>query len=296
MAWNQPTQNNTAVKAAAKKSPMFAKGLVAGLLVAAAGAVVVLLVFHGKPQASKPDEPKQATKAIVETKPSLPVKKIGKKESREDRRSREIKLIEEKYGTNMPLGVKAHLYYLKNPAKVSMKAQSPHPYLRHQSERSIAGLVLKEPGEFFLVQPEYGTGFDNDFLNALMEKIEIEDTDTDEIRAVKEQVTAAKKEISEICRKEGKTPSEVVNAYAKSMFELGRYQNDLEQELRKVHDDPDLSDAEVEDFCKAANQLLKQKGLAEMPLPNLARRSIRLRHNQIRAEKKAQRENQKESQ
>ena len=95
------------------------------------------------------------------------------------------------------------------------------------------------------------------------------------------------KEIADACKAGGKKPSEVLNEHATAMYELGQYQRNLEEELNKIRANPDLSDNDVEDFCKAANALLASKGLPQMPLPSLARRGIRLKHAQRRAEKRA---------
>ena len=58
-------------------------------------------------------------------------------------------------------------------------------------------------------------------------------------------------------------------------------------ELDKIYNSPDLTDAEVDDFCKAANKLLENKGLAPLALPDMSRRSVRLAYNERVAARKA---------
>ena len=254
--------------------------------------VIVLGVFFlFNSNKSKPNaETKEVVvpQKVVEVKPIVkkaptnqpPVKVLSKREQK-------LKEIRDKYGDNIPDNYKAIVYFLENPPKKKFKARGTHSYLRHPSERQIAGVVLTEPGTYFVMKPEFDSAFDRDFVNALLDKNEPNDDDSEEVIMVKNEIREIKKEISEICRKEGRKPSEVLNEHAATMYELGRYQRDLEDELNKIYASPDLTDKDVEDFCLAANQMLEQKGLKPMTIPNLTRRSIRLRHYQKMAERKA---------
>ena len=156
------------------------------------------------------------------------------------------------------------MYFLENPPQKTFRIQGDTPYLRHPSERHIAGLVLKEPGTFFVMKPEYGEAFDKDFVNALVDKIEVNDDDPEDVRRMKEEVELVKKEIAAVCRKEGKTPSEVMNEQAAAMFELGRYQRDLEAELDEieanVHPIWELKDVESVSLPNPAGDFKNHKG------------------------------------
>ena len=211
--------------------------------------------------------------------------------SQDEKRLREIREIEDHFGTNMPAGLKTHLYYLKNPPKVSMQAKSPNDFFKHTSERQIAGTVFVDPGTFFLVQPTFDAQFDQDFINAMLDKIEVEDGDSDEVREKKRQMTELKKEIAAICKQEGRKPSEILNEHAKTMFELGRYKELLNEQIREIHDNPDMTDADVEDAFKAANVMLEKKGLPALNVPKLTRRAFKLQRLQERAARKAEKEN-----
>ena len=197
-----------------------------------------------------------------------------------------LKRIRDKYGDNIPDNLKAVVYFLEHPPRRTFKSQGTHQYFRHSSERQIAGVVFTEPGTYFVMKPEVGESFDRDFASALVDKIDISEDDPEDVRMAKEQMTEIKREIAEKCGTEGKKPSEVMNEHAAAMYELGQYQRNLEEELDRIHADPELSDDEVEDFCRAANKLLESKGLPKMTMPNLARRSIQLMHAQRRAERR----------
>ena len=299
MAWNQP--NSAAEGSGRSRRPVRPSSTnrarlylwLAVAIVAALGTALWWL-FRGdahkvKPPSSPSLRPRPiatVTNPPVARSAAVPAPRARRKLTREEK----LKEIRDRYGDNIPDYYKPVVYFLEHPPHKTFKAESTHPYLRHPSERQIAGVVLTEPGTYFVMKPEFNESFDRDFMTALIDKIEINDDDDDDVKAVKKATTEAKKEIAEICKKEGLRPSEVMNQQAAAMFELGRYQRDLEEELNKIHENPDYSDADVTDFCKAANEMLKAKGLNPMPIPNLARRGIQLRHAQIRAERKAARE------
>ena len=295
MGWNGSGQKGAAPaqpKVTAKK-PSPIRGLIAGGAVVALVVVAYFVFFSGteKPKVEKSDKErgliKEVTPAAAPTN-AAPVVKT-RKEIDEDF----IKKVTERYGTNMPPGLKAYVHHLKNPPKHKVKAMRRFPFLQHSSERSIADLLSAEPGEFFLVQPEYGATFDQDFANAMLDKIEIKDEDDAETRSVKEFVTNAKKEIAELVRAEGKKPSELMNEHAKLMFELGRFEDNLARELQKARENPDLTDDDVKAMFDAANVLRQKKGLPERKVPSLTRRSLQMERYRERAEKKARREAEK---
>ena len=240
----------------------------------------------------KPTKPK-----IVQPpqRPVTPAPKANTKPlTKEERRAAQLQEIRDKFGDNIPESLKATVYFLEHPPQKGFKVRSNADFLRHSSERMLAGVALVEPGTYFVVKPEFGESFDQDFLNALIDKIDINDDDSEETIAVKQGVSDLKKEIADICKREGKKPSEVMNEHAATMYELGRYQRDLEDELERIHANEEYSDKDVEDFCTAANELLKSKGLPPMQHLDLTRRSFMIKSLQKMAERKAAREKERE--
>ena len=297
MSWNGSNQSKTAASRPGGQS-LAAKSENSGLtyflifiIVVAVAAVAAYFALRGNRGGQSPrGEPESSRGKIAEVAPATNRAESAAKPPEEkplSKREQRLKYYRDKYGDNIPENLKPVVYFLEHPPQKTFKVEGDTPYLRHPSERHIAGLVLVEPGTFFVMKPEYGEAFDKDFLNALMDKIEIYDDDPEDVKRVKEEVELAKKEISATCRREGKVPSEIMNEQAAAMFELGRYQRDLEEELDKIYDNPDLQDAEVDDFFKAANKLLESKGLAQLQLPDLSRRSVRLAYNKRVAARKA---------
>ena len=292
MAWNKASE---APKVAPKKSPSKMRGVIAGVVVVILGAgIAVWLIWPDAkpPRASSTSTSTSLIKEVAPAVTNVPVRELTK----EEKRKKEIEEIERLYaGKEMPRGVATHLYYLKNPPKISMKAKATHDYFRHQSERVIAGTVMVMPGTFFLTQPKYGENFDIDFKNALNDEIEINDNDSEEIRAKKKEMIELKKEIAKICKEEGKKPSEVINEHAAAMYELSRYKALLDQQLREIRDNPDMTDNDVRDAFAAANEMLASKGIDPVRIPNLTSRAVRLRKNAERAERKAKQDSNKNS-
>ena len=293
MAWNGSNSAGASVpapKKPAKKSPGLTHGLIAGGVIVLMGIIALYFVtgekddpiVEKKSTAKIADAEADIETNVAESKEALSPVEMKKKEDEEFRRK-----MKEKYGDNPPPGVKAILYYMDHPVQRTFKSSGPHSFLRHTSERMIAGVVLAEPGTFFPVPPRVDESFDSDFVNALVDKIDYEESDTDEVRAIKDSVTEIKKEISAICRDEGKTPSEVLNEHGRAMYDLGRYQRDLEQELDKIKESPEYTDQDVTDFIDAANKMLESKGLKVFEHPDLTRRSIHLQRVQKRLEREA---------
>lgn len=300
MSWNKPSE---APKPVQKEKPNAMRGAIAGLAVVAILGVAAFFIFGGKDVKPKAEKVEKKPAQLAEVKPAAAptaasntvVKKVrlGK-----DWREKEIQRIEAKYGTNVPNNLKSHLYFLKHPPKLVMKPEIPYGYLNHSSERIMASVMVPEPGTFFVAQPEFGESFNLDFANALSADIDILPDDSDEVREVKQLVTQAKKELAEISQSEGKKPNEIMNEHAKALYELGHFQQNLEQTLQMVRDNPDMTDADVEDAFKAANEIRKKKGLSELRIPNLTRRMERLKKKlarELKREKKQNGKSQKEA-
>lgn len=282
MAWNQSTTTEDSNRLTTKRfgtiiSRVAIKGVVAASLIAIVAFVAQVFICCPNETAVEKEaivkaKDKQIEAVFQETVVRTNLPAIKTVRSQEE----EIAYLESKYGENMPDGLKARLYFLKHPPKRKFKVKSPFHYFKHHSERQIASLASAKPGAYFLLRPEFGARFNDDFAMASAEPIVVENGDTDDIRLVKESVEALKKEISEICKKEGKTPAQIMTEQADALYELGRYQHDLEIQLNQIEDNPEYSDKDVEDFISAANELLKKKGIEETFNSNLTRRAFRL--------------------
>ena len=298
MAWNGsdntgsvPVKKPAGVKPAASGSVPKVL-LAAAVVVALCAAVVVYFLLRDDggtvPKApEKPSGGKIVEVTPVQAKPKEKPAELAKQLTAEDKRLKEIAEIEARYaGKEMPNGIATHLYYLKNPPKISITTKRPYDCFAYTAERSIAGLVLAEPGTEFLDVLEFGANFDNEFVNALLAKNDPVESDDEKTREMKAAVDEAKHEIARICREEGKKPSEVMNEYAKMMYDLGKFERNIREMVSEARMNPDLSDDDVIDFLKAANRMREERGLPAIKIPSLARRGLMLAHRaeRLRAE------------
>ena len=284
--WNR----STSTPKPAPKRPSALRGILAGLVVVAILGAAAYFIFSGKdvqPRAKAAKETGLIREVTPAAAPKAEEPVAARRKWGKDWRQKQISMIEQKYGTNLTQDLKTTLYFLKNPPQRSFKPKTEYSFLRHSSERTMYSLLAAEPGAFMLEPVEVGEGFNQDFINALVDKIEITNEDSDEVRKIKQFVTDAKKEIAALVKSEGKKPSELLNEHAKALYDLGRFQQNLENELNAARRNADLSDQDVEDMFRAANVLRKQKGLDELPIPGLTRRAQQLRRQQARDAKRA---------
>jgi len=295
MAWNgsdgekvkgkgqgqQRRDKHSSVRLSSSPSPKFNyKALVAGLVVVIGGAIAAWMMMRGegvKDEGLKGERvgesqisevaPQVVTNAVVQAEKRRP--------TREEKRLAEIKYFEDKYGTNMPAGIKAHVYYLKNPPDVH-RPKTEYGFFRHGSDRQIASVMAIEPGAFMLEPLQFGESFNKDFLASLLDKTEILPTDDEETRLTKEAVADLKKEIIAAQKAEGKLPNEILNEHMAALYELSKFEQNIENELNAVRNDPDVTDQEIEDLFRASNKMRAERGLPERKIPDFSKRSIRL--------------------
>jgi hypothetical protein len=235
--------------------------------------------------AGKPGQIAEVAPAKVSPITEAPAKpKPYKEMSREEK----LKSIRDKYGDNIPDNLKPVVYYLENPPQQTFHpARTKFPYLKRRSEREIASVLDVEPGTWMMGKAVFGDKFDKDLAAAIEEPIEFEKDDTDEIRTVKQAVIETKKELAERI-KNGEVASDIMNATISELYSLGQYKRDLEEQVGAIRRNAEYTDQDVEDVVNAANQMLQDKGLPPMRMPNMLIRRASLR----KAAEKAARENQ----
>ena len=195
--------------------------------------------------------------------------------------------FKEKYGDNIPENLKTTVYFLEHPPTQTYRPlPQPEDVFKHQSEKTIAAVLLMKPGTFVMRRTVYDESFDADFKKAMEEPTEIEDDDSEETKELKAAVNEVKAEWAEKMRS-GEKPSAIMTQVMDTAYELGKYTREIETLLHEVVADPANTDKDIEDFVGAANQMLKEKGAEELPMPNLIRRQIRTRLRTRRAQKRS---------
>ncbi len=231
-----------------------------------------------KPKAEKPPKP-AAKPAPAPAVTNAPKPKTYKDMTREEK----LKTIRDKYGDNIPDNLKPTVYYLENPPQQTFHpARSKYHYLKRSSEREIASVLNIQPGKWMMRAVTFGDKFDKDLAAALGEKIEFEEGDSDEVKAVKQAVIDTKKDLAERIA-QGETASEIMNATVKELYTLGQYRRSLEEQVGKIRRNAEYTDDDVRDVVNAANTMLKDKGLPPLRMPNMFVRHASLKRAAERA-------------
>jgi len=282
MAWNQSTTLNNAPRKPSKPAPSWVKGALAGLLVVVLLGIAAFFIFGGKEEAPKEEKVEKKSTQLAEVTPSISTNGEDRAEKKENKayadmtREEKLAYYRAKYGDSIPDNLKATVYFLENPPqKVFHPSKPEYDYFKHRCERRIAAMLMAKPGTFFFRPPEFDSRFDDEFQSAAIEKVEILDDDAEDVKELKRAVQETKDEL--IARaKAGEKVSDIMNAEAKTLYDLGMYRHELQNQIAKVSNNPDMSDDDVRDFVKAANQMLEKKGAAPLRSPSFMFRQASL--------------------
>ena len=270
------------------KSPAVGKGLVAGLLVVAVA--VVAWYFLSATKTDAPEEykfKKQAKIAEVTPVKAPPAKaEEPKPEPVQMVTNRHGKVVQKKKPETYVDAAGVERYVkgngrvpLKNPEKYLVKSvvhPNAYPDFKHDSENEIANLLTIESGGMIFGDREYDKRFEQDFLQALMEPVEITEEDSEEDRRIKENVEAAKHEIAERI-KQGENLGDILTAERDEIRRLAQYTQQMEEIFHEQISTGEIqTEQDLDDFCKAVNTMLESKGIEPFKISGLMRRRLGL--------------------
>ena len=270
------------------KSPAVGKGLVAGLLVVAVA--VVAWYFLSATKTDAPEEykfKKQAKIAEVTPVKAPPAKaEEPKPEPVQMVTNRHGKVVQKKKPETYVDAAGVERYVkgngrvpLKNPEKYLVKSvvhPNAYPDFKHDSENEIANLLTIESGGMIFGDREYDKRFEQDFLQALMEPVEITEEDSEEDRRIKENVEAAKHEIAERI-KQGENLGDILTAERDEIRRLAQYKQQMEEIFHEQISTGEIqTEQDLDDFCKAVNTMLESKGIEPFKISGLMRRRLGL--------------------
>ena len=151
-----------------------------------------------------------------------------------------------------------------------------YPDFKHDSENEIANLLTIESGGMIFGDREYDKRFEQDFVQALMEPVEINEDDSEEDRRIKENVEAAKREIAERI-KQGENLGDILTAEREEIRRLAQYKQQMEELFHEQVSAGDIkSEQDLDDFCKAVNKMLESRGIEPFKISGLMRRRLGL--------------------
>ena len=277
--WNGSDRKGAAPvqpKVTAKK-PSPIRGIVAGLVVVAAACAAYFVFFSGSEKPQKVVEQKKPT-AIKEVTPAAapkPDKDPGPEMIRNRRGELVPKIVEKTYVDERGIlryEGGARVYSKERREKAVKTVITSHdsglPKFNHTCESEIATLLTVEPGDMLHGMPDYGESFKKDFIQALMEPIQINEDDSDEDKALKKLVEEQKHDLAKRIR-EGEDLATILSETREEVRRLAEVKDEIIAFAREAERNPDISDEEVGDYYAAANKMLESKGLAPVKVDGI---------------------------
>lgn len=290
MAWNAPQSGKMPqrVKSNGGVRPLFLAG--AALVVVAVVGIVGWLITGGEKPPQIADEPPKVKKTspIKTVAPDLePIKTVAKEEPHSFRTNRWGEVVKRKKPETY-VDERGILRYkkgngrvpnpddFKNPIRISTRGNM-HEF-KHPVENEIAALIMAQPGEPLVGEPDY-SNMKQDFVNALIDKIEIGEDDSEMDRELKQNVEELKKELAERV-KNGEDIVEIFKEARRELRMSADYKQNLNEVVLEQLYDPDISDEDLATTMQAANKMLEDKGIE----PISETRFLKVRKRMLRAQ------------
>jgi hypothetical protein len=289
MAWNAPQSGKMPQRVKSNRGvrPLFLAG--AALVVVAVVGIVAWLIMGGEKPLEKAEPPKEKKTSPIKTvAPDLtPAKPVVKDEPPAMRTNRWGEVVKRKKPETY-VDERGILRYkkgngrvptpddFKNPIRISTRGNM-HEF-KHPVENEIAALIMAQPGEPLVGEPDY-SNMKQDFVNALIDKIEITEDDSEMDRELKQNVEELKKELAERV-KNGEDIVEIFKEARRELRMSADYKQNLNEVVLEQLYDPDISDEDLAATMQAANKMLEDKGIE----PISETRFLKVRKRMLRAQ------------
>ena len=274
MAWNRPSEPK-AEKRGGKQNVQL-KRLLAGLVVIICAGVVTWLLYAPSKSSESSVSAKQPSR-IREVEPAPAKTNVVSAAKKPLTNEEKLKRIYDRYGDNIPENLKATVYFLKNPPQKSFHpARTKNSIFKHHCERMVASVLDIEPGEFIFRRPVFGERFDREFAAAMKDPTQVQDSDTDEQRELKEVVSQTMADMAKRV-KAGEKASDIMTGAVDDLYSTGKYRRDLEMQLTPFRLDEKYTDQDISDFGTAANEMLQKKGAKPLSAPRFTLRRLMLK-------------------
>jgi hypothetical protein len=147
---------------------------------------------------------------------------------------------------------------------------------KNSADRTIAGLLVIEPGDDLIGSDEPSPWFMKSFLKSLKTPVVPTKDDSEEAAALKRAVNETKIELK--ARMDaGEDIVKILTETRRELRELGAYR----EELKKLVDDfrrkNAVTSADLEDMVGAANKMLEERGLKKIVMPEFYYKQIEMR-------------------
>ena len=75
---------------------------------------------------------------------------------------------------------------------------------------------------------------------------------------------------------QGEDVAEIINEARAELERLGQYREDLKKQVLEIANDPNLTEKDLEDLSKAADEMLKDKGVPTLSNSKIFKLQLRL--------------------
>lgn len=280
MGWNGSDGKKAAAQPKRTSKPAWQKGLAAGAIVVVAALGVVYFL---RPEATEEEEEKKPSNALIgEVEPYAPAAVATEEKVEEEKREVPYWERDTTNGLTFTQLMKWHIHH-RPPAAItnntSQTEERPaYAIFKHNSENEIAALLTMEPGETLVGEPDYSRWFTHDFLKSIETPIVVKNDDPEDVQALKRDMIQVKIDLK--ARYDaGEDIAEVMRQTREDYQELARYKDEIRDAFREMSKDA-VTEADVDDFLNAANQMLDKKGIAPMELGPIARRRLLRKYQQ----------------
>ncbi len=282
--------------ASPSRRPAWIKGAIAGAVVVII-ACVAWFFLSPKPQptpAPAPVHKKQAAPKPVATPKPRPkpvetnavAKPVTPKPVKVDPNARPEKVGEIVNGyIKLPSG-RLHRIRGEVTNDVSRTSVSKYEIFEYHCENEIACFLTMTPGEGLVGDPRYNGSFKAEFLKSLETPIVIGPDDDEYTRELKRAVRDTKIELKAALDR-GEDIEQIMLDTRREMQDLHSYKRLLQDELSEYRKKEGVTDDDVEDFIKAANIMLAEKGITPLKVGPITRKRMEL----LMKEKEERKEN-----
>ena len=249
------------------------RGLVAGLIVVI-GAAVAFYFLRPTPPAPAPEarakrggriaahEPSIPKPAVEET-PETPVAPVEPEKPKSDI-GRQFTNSYGKVYTVKYVGRPGVRY--ENGVAIEDK-----PLFENEALNDLDAIYRTEPG-FRIYGAFDAETFDKEFVNAMLEKIEVSEDDSDEVAERKRLVMEGRKYLNEQLRA-GAKPSEIAAAARKELSELADFKDVCQEAIRTMKEDG-CSDEDLELYYRKVNEKLADRSIPPLLSPSAVRERL----------------------
>lgn len=262
MSWNgsgtkSPAAQPAQMPTAAKKSPAVVRGIIAGVVIAVGVFVVVLFMLSSKSSGLAKDGHEKIKKSrsleVVQT--PRPAHAEAKKQPNP--------LKSDRGQANADQSVQADGTNKTDAARADDKGKSPKPTFANSCDDLIAKILTGEGGNIPPL-PHIGREYDKQVREALKRPIEIGEGDSEEVKALKERVIEARRDVLALMDN-GESFSDILNEHRDLLAENTKIRDDSQRELRRLVEEGDIEGAKRYYF--KINIALQQMGIKDMDKP-----------------------------